>query len=365
MLAAAVSADQGGWLHTLSPFIWEIWPGAGLRWYGLAYALSFVWAWVFLRWAAGCGLSRIPRDRVGDALLWIILGVVLGGRLGYVLFYEPGLLWDVTGSAPYWGVLAINRGGMSSHGGMAGVVLGAWRISRGWRAEGQGEGRSGRVDGRCPMLHVLDVLALATPVGLLLGRLANFVNGELLGRIVAMPGRPAPWWAVRYPHEVTSGHDAPRTESQQAALEAVIAVYRQPGDSPSDAWERVLRALHRGDAGLAEALAPLISARAPSQLVQAACEGVVLAAVLWWVARVPRRPGVIGCWFVIAYGLMRMVTELVRLPDAHLEAAWVLGMTRGQWFSVAMVGVGVFFLAWIARRGGDRIGGLARARASA
>ena len=357
---ATATPGLGGWFHTLSPTIVEFGPGLAIRWYGVAYALSFVWGWLYLRWASKRGLSKIPATRVGDAIMAVILGVVLGGRLGYVCFYEPSLLWDVGPSVPFWGVLAIHRGGMASHGGLIGVVLAAWRISRGWK-DVTPEGVPVRV-GICPMLHVLDVLALGTPVGLMLGRLANFVNGELLGRIVAMPGQPAPWWSVRYPQEVGTAHNdaVVRTIDQQVALDQIIATYAQDGDSAGAAWERVLRGVHRGDEGLVEALRPLISARAPSQLVQALCEGVVLAAVLWWIARVPRRPGVVGCWFVIAYGVMRIGTEFVRLPDAHLQHARILGLTRGQWFSAAMILVGLGFLVWIRRRAAERLGGWAR-----
>jgi phosphatidylglycerol:prolipoprotein diacylglycerol transferase len=312
---------------------------------------------VFLRWAANRGVSLIPASRVGDAVVAIVLGVVAGGRLGYVFLYEPSLLWQFTPGAPWWGVLAIQNGGMSSHGGGIGVVVAAWRISRGWKEVD--EAGAVRINGRAPMLHVLDVLALGTPVGLLLGRLANFVNGELLGRIVAMPGERAPWWAVRYPQEVTSAHDPARTPAQQGALLDVIDAYRQGGEGDGAAWERVLRGVQRGDDGLVERLEPLISARAPSQLVQALCEGVILGLILWFIARKPRRPGIIGCWFVICYGVMRIGTELVRLPDAHLGVERIAGLTRGQWYSGAMVAVGVVFLFIIRGRNRPKIGGWA------
>lgn len=355
----------GGWFHTLSPFLWEFSPGMGLRWYGLAYALSFVWGWLFLRWAHRRGISRIPASRVGDAIVCIVLGVVLGGRLGYVLFYNPALFLDFSPAFPFWGVLAINRGGMASHGGIIGVVLAAWRISRGWKELDD----AGHVStlGKAPMLHVLDVLALATPVGLMLGRLANFINGELLGRIIAMPGDAAPWWTVRYPQEVATAHDneVVRSAQQESALRAIIDGYAQTGDSFSDAWDRVLRGIHRGDPGLVDSLRPLISARAPSQLVQAFCEGVALFTILWLIARTPHRPGIIGCWFVIAYGVMRIGTEFVRLPDADLAVQRILGLTRGQWFSAAMIAVGLGFMLWIHRQRRDKIGGWARTPTSA
>lgn len=361
----------GAWLHDLSPWIWRITPDFGVRWYGVSYLTGFVIAYFLFRWLAKRGATLVPADRVADAIILAILGVVVGGRLGYVLFYEPSLL-GFSGDFPYWGVLAINRGGMASHGGMIGVILAAWRISRGFKND------AGVLEGRCPPLHVMDVVALLAPFGLMLGRIANFVNGELLGLVVAKPGEPAPWWAVKYPQEVVQfardqlpQTDAQFSQLQQLGLSRLSPEERALATDPSlqqldpehfrafwqMGYERLLGSLQHGSPDAHRQLEPLISARAPSQLVQAACEGLALALVIWFVARKPRLPGVVGCWFLITYGVLRIATEFVRLPDAQLAVQRPLGLSRGQWLSSVMVAVGVFFLFWITRRGGTRLGG--------
>lgn len=346
------------WLHDIGPFVLRFTETVGIRWYGLAYALAFVAGYLQLRFLARRGLIMIPPHRCGDVILSVIVGVVVGGRMGYVLLYEPSLLWDFFPHAPWWGVLAINRGGMASHGGMVGVVLAAWRVSRGWKLP------DGTVEGRCPPLHVMDVLSFIAPAGLMFGRLANFINGELLGRIVARPGDPAPWWSVRFPQEVLSGHECLRTEAQERALDALVIGRALPREGWEQSYQRIVDAIQaRGAEGqrLGAELAPLLSARAPSQLLQAAAEGVVLGVVLGLIWAKPRTPGVIGAWCLVVYGLLRIATELVRLPDAQFEFQRALGLSRGQWFSVVMVVVGVFFLVRLRRSGAEKLGGWRRA----
>lgn len=301
----------------------------------------------------------MPAHRAGDVILTVIVGVVVGGRLGYVLFYERELLWDFSNRFPWWGVLAINRGGMASHGGIIGVILASWRLSRGFK------GDNGDIEGRCPPLHVMDVFALLSPIGLAFGRIANFVNGELLGRVVAAPGEPAPWWSVRYPQEVLSGHAPALGPEQTAALDALIDANGLPGEPWDQAYEGVLETLRAGGeegARVAAELAPLLAARHPSQLYQAAAEGLVLGLVLVAIWAKSRRPGVVGAWFLIAYGALRIATEFYRLPDAHLQLDRWLGLSRGQWLSVLMVVGGAAALASVLRRGGDPIGGWAQHR---
>ncbi len=338
-------------LHTLDPYVFEFAPGWGVRWYGLSYVAGFVVGWFLLRWLARRGLAMVPTDRVADAMLWIVGGVLVGGRLGYVLFYKPEYLWTFDAGFPWWAALAINRGGMASHGGMIGVILAAWRISRGWRDD------DGAVRGRCPPLHVMDLMALIAPAGLLFGRVANFINGELPGRVVAAPGEPAPWWSVKFPQEIVSRHESFRTPEQEAAVDAIVSRYMLPGDDFGSGFERMLRALRRGgeesDRLVAE-LTPLISARAPSQLLQALCEGVIVGAVMWTIGVAMgrlRSPGVVGAWFLVSYGVLRLATEFVRLPDADLAVQRVLGLSRGQWLSAAMVAAGVVVLVSVRLRG--------------
>lgn len=340
------------WMHDLSPVAFRLGP-LTVRWYGLSYLAGFAAAWVILRWLARRGTSRLAPERVADAVLAGVVGVVVGGRLGYVLFYRPSLAWTFTTDLPWWGVLAVHEGGMASHGGMIGAVIAAWFIARGRPA----------VDGshpeRVPMLHVLDLMCLVAPIGLFFGRIANFVNGELLGRIVAAPGEPAPWWAVRFPQELAE-RDAPDLTADQARrLNEAIEAVRQPGDTQGMGLDRLIAAVQRGVPGIRERVEPLLSARHPSQLYQAAAEGIVVGAVVWLVARRPRVPGVIGCWFLISYGVLRVLTEVWRLPDSHLAVQRPGGLSRGQWFSVVMVVIGAAALARLSRSTTPRLGGWA------
>lgn len=345
------------WLHSLSPYAVRISSDFGIRWYGLSYALGFALGWMLLRFLCKRHACRIPLERVGDAIVTVVVGVVVGGRLGYVLIYEPHLLSEFSNDAPWWGLLAINRGGMASHGGMIGVIIAAFYIARGFKNP------TGERIGKAPVLHVLDTMALIAPAGLGLGRIANFVNGELLGKIVADPGKPAPWWAVKFPQEVLSapmsqgGHRPELTADQQTALNAIVAPFKLASMPFGDAYERVLTRLQAGDSAIAKALDPLISARHPSQLYQAFAEGLVLFVVLWFIARKPRTPGVIGGWFLIGYGVMRIITELYRLPDAQLAVQRFYGLSRGQWLSVGMVAAGTVMLPIVLKRGGKKLGG--------
>jgi len=159
---------------------------------------------------------------------------------------------------------------------------------------------------------------------------------------------------------VLTEHDAQveRSDTQWDQLWEAVEPYAREGDrSIFDAYERALVALQSGSAELAEKLAPVLSARHPSQLYQAIAEGVVLGAVLWWVWRSPRLPGVASSAFLITYGALRIVTEIWRLPDGHLETPTLLGLSRGQWLSVLMVLAGLGMLAIVTRRGGPRLGG--------
>lgn len=359
------------WLHDLDPFVVRFVGDFGIRWYAISYLLGFTLAYVMLRAMAGRGLILLSRPFLLDAMLLIGVGVIVGARLGYVLLYQPSLLWTFDGSFPFWGLLKINKGGMASHGGMIGVLIAAWRVSRGFR------GDDGKTYGACPPLHVVDALVLVAPVGLLLGRLANFVNGELLGRVVAGAGQPAPWWAVRFPQEHLTGHDVALSDEARAALDQLALEHTLPSDPPSEffgaGYSRVIEKLQSGSAEIAERLEPLVSARHPSQLYQALAEGVVTLGVVWLVFRRPRAPGVVSAWFLIVYGLGRIATEFWRLPDDHfggtgffdLTSARPLGLSRGQWLSVLMFVAGVGLLVVLARRGGERLGGWASARSVA
>lgn len=348
------------WLHDLSPMALRISGGFGLRWYALSYLLGFILGGAVLHRLSKRGLWAVPADRVLDAVVLLGVAVIVGGRLGYVLLYQPSLLWTFEPGFPFWGVVMLNKGGMASHGGMIGVAFAAWRISKGFRDE------EGSLRGACPALHVLDGLVLVAPIGLFLGRIANFINGELLGKVVAKAGEASPDWAVRFPQEHLSGHASPLTDARQVDLGRLVMEHRLPADSErywfEDAYPRVLEKLQSGSAGasreIAERLEPLVSARHPSQLYQAFAEGLVVLVVVWFVARKPRVPGIVGAWFLISYGLGRIATEFWRLPDDHftgkglVNLAQPLGLSRGQWLSAGMVAFGVGLLVVLSKRGG-------------
>lgn len=333
------------YLHQINPVALDLF-GLKIRWYGLSYLTGFLLAGLILHSLGKKRRVLVPPAFAMDAIMILIFGVVVGGRLGYVLVYQQSLITDFSGAFPYWGVLAIHKGGMASHGGMLGVLAACWWISRGFRAE------DGRRVGAAPFLHACDLACLIALPGLMLGRLANFINGELLGRIAAMPGEPAPWWAVKFPTELGTKHAPTLTPEQGLKLTQLLKSV-QVGDEPEAASiDRLIAKIQSGSRELALQLEPLLAARHPSQLYQAACEGLVLAAILWTVWARPRKPGVLTAWFLLSYGVLRILVEQYwRLPD-DLATQYFLGLTRGQWLSVGMLGAGAALLSAAARRPG-------------
>lgn len=332
------------WLHNLDPIILRISGELAIRWYGVSYLAGFVLGWLLLRRLAKKGYTPLSTRDVDDLIMSVVVGVIVGGRLGYAVFYDPSLLYTFSKDVPFWELFRVTNGGMASHGGMIGVLIAGWVFRRRFRRE--------HPTIAMPMGHITDLLALAAPVGLGLGRIANFINGELLGKIVAMPGEPGPWWSVRYPQEVLSRHDPGMLMPLEARMSREEALRTLTGSAVetrgfSAAYERVLDQLHRHAGNIDEQLRPLVSARHPSQLYQALAEGLVLGVALWMVCRATKRPGIVSACFLVIYGVLRVVTEVWRLPDAQLAVQRVLGLSRGQWLSVVMVliGVGLFVYA--------------------
>ncbi|MBT0779683.1 MULTISPECIES: prolipoprotein diacylglyceryl transferase [Paracoccus] len=261
-----------------------------LRWYALAYLAGLLIGWRIIvalmrRPRLWGDAAPMPPERVEELLTWVIVGVVLGGRLGFVLFYEPGYYLANPGQIP-----VIWQGGMSFHGGFLGVVLASW-----WYCRRHG----------IPALRLADALSVATPIGLGLGRVANFINAELWGRPTDAP------WGVVFPGE---------------------AAQNCPGITGP-------------------------CARHPSQLYEAGLEGVLLAGLLLLLVRAGglRRPGQALGLFLTGYGLSRFVVEFFRQADAqfitpdnplgHVLGGAVWGVTMGQLLSLPMVLVGLAFLA--------------------
>jgi phosphatidylglycerol:prolipoprotein diacylglycerol transferase len=258
----------------LDPILVSVGPFA-IRWYALAYVAGILLAWLLARRIAGNrrawgGRSPIRALDVDDVIVWAALGIVLGGRIGYVLFYQPAYF-----AAHPIEILVLWRGGMSFHGGFLGTVLGLLLFAR---ARG------------IPMLSMLDLAAIVTPIGLFLGRIANFVNGELWGRPTDVP------WAFVFPHA---------------------------GPLP----------------------------RHPSQLYEAGLEGVVLFLVMLLALKrgALTRPGLIGGLFVAGYGLTRVAGEFYREPDAHIGFL-AGGLTMGMLLSLPMILAGGAAILYASRR---------------
>lgn len=289
-----------------------------VRWYGLAYLLGFVIAYLLLLRMSRDGFIPLDRDEVGDFVTAGVIGVILGGRLGYILFYDfPSF------AANPLRVFRIWEGGLSFHGGAAGVLVATWWYTR----------RHG-----LSFLNVGDAAALVTPFGLFTGRMANFINGELYGR-VASPDVP---WAMRFPTDPVALERLGVEGGMRSREEAISAAYE------SGVWDRI------------RAQVPL---RHPSQLYEAALEGVVLAAILWgvytWMQRRGRAlpPGTYGGIFLLGYGVFRSFVELFRQPDAQFRApgdpvGTVLGpLTMGQTLSAFMIVAGLLLLVRAVRMG--------------
>ena len=310
------------WLHNIDPYAIELWEGGPIRWYGLSYLLGFLIAYLLVRRVARVGASALTVQRVGDLIVALAIGIVVGGRLGYVFFYRPELLWTFSSDVPWWGVLAINDGGMASHGGMIGGVVAAL-----WFARRFGYDR----------LFILDLFAFGAPLGLFFGRIANFINGELIGR-------PAPeWlpWAVKFPQAIYAWPE--RAPEKWQHLMPLLQRWGHP--------TAIVEQVQQGNAQVIAVLEPMLIARHPSQLYAAVMEGLIVFAVLFWLWRKPRKPGLIAAAFAITYALMRIIDEFWRRPDLHLlddEYQWI-GVTRGQWLSLLLLAVGVWGV-WYARR---------------
>ncbi len=329
------------YLHQLNPFVVQLTDSIGLRWYGLAYILGFIVAWLMLKWLGKNKFSTIKPEQSGDFIFACVIGVLAGGRLGYGLFYEPSMFYTFSNEFPWWEVLAIHRGGMSSHGGMIGVlaVLIVW-------------GRKNKTS----ILNVMDTGVVCGIPGLFFGRLANFVNGELWGEKLPQEVQlDPPWWSVKYPSEITEVWLA-NPEKHEAALQSIepLRTVVAGGDS---FYYNVVSQMYAGNETVIDRVQPILTAWYPSQLFQALTDGPILLAALIIVWFKPRKPGIISGWFLVVYGLLRVITEMYRQPDAGVSA--ILGLSRGQLLSVAMIGSGIILAIACSKKKAEKIGGLA------
>lgn len=278
-------------LHDIDPIALGLGP-VRVHWYGIMYLLGFGIAWWLGRRRIRAGrLPGVNEEAFGDLLFYGILGVILGGRIGYVLFY----VFDEFLANPLM-LLKVWEGGMSFHGGLLGVVAAAWWWSRRQRLH---------------LMDTVDFVAPLVPPGLGLGRLGNYIGGELWGKFTG--GN----WGVVFPHSDLGPYTGLPMEQ--------------------------LRGLHASGA-----LDPF--ARHPSQLYQAALEGLVMFCVLWWYSRRPRPRYAVAGVFALLYGCFRFLVEFVRVPDAQLGYLAFGWLTMGQVLSLPLIILGLAWLAWSRRQ---------------
>jgi len=250
----------------IDPVAFSIGP-LSVRWYGLMYLLGFAAGWWLGLRRIRQGLAPVTRAQLDDLLFLVVLGVIVGGRLGYVLFYKPGHY-----AAHPLEIFAIWQGGMSFHGGLLGVMLAMIFAARRHHID---------------WLRLMDFIAPLIPPGIAAGRLGNFINAELPGRVTDLP------WGMVF-----------------------------PGAGPEP--------------------------RHPSQLYQFALEGVTLLIFLWWFSSEPRARGQVSAMFLLGYGVLRFIAEFGREPDAFIGYL-ALGLSLGQWLCLAMIAGGAALLAWSRR----------------
>ena len=294
------------YLHNLDPFIFRITGNVGPRWYGMAYVLAFVFAYLLLRVLSRRGYLDLSQSALADFVTWVALfGVMIGGRLGYVFLYRPEMLREPLSIFRVW------EGGMASHGGIIGIVVFTLIYSR---------------RHNLPWTNPGDNLCVVAPIGLFLGRCANFINGELYGRATNVS------WAVQFPKELLDVKNAAEADRALAACQQV--------DPSLRSVESIIDAV-RTNPKVAEVLHGIITPRHPSQIYEALCEGVALFLILWIVRTRFRTPnGVISGLFLVLYAVFRIIVENFREPDAPM-----IGMfTRGQFFSFFVIAVGLVFI---------------------
>ena len=266
------------WVDNLSPFVIRFSGNFGIRYYGLAYLLGFIAGLWLLHRYTSAGRSLVPAAKIADLVTALVIGVLVGGRLGYFFLYGG---WRNFPSDPLM-IFRVWEGGMASHGGMIGVALALTWFARA---------------NKIPLPHLCDLIASVAPAGLFFGRVANFINGELWGKPTRVP------WAVIFPQS------------------------EQPGTPVN-----------------------LMFPRHPSQLYEAALEGVLLFAYLQWrfwkSDAVRTRPGRLGGEFLVGYALVRIFCEIFREPDEGI--ALIFGLSRGTFYSLFMIAIGAVL---ILRRG--------------
>jgi phosphatidylglycerol:prolipoprotein diacylglycerol transferase len=311
------------WVHEISPQIIRFTDTVGLQWYGLAYVVGFYLCYLVMKKLGEIGLGEIKTHDLPDFITaTAVFGVVLGGRIGYMVLYD----WDRFIAAP-WMLVRIFEGGMASHGGIAGVALFllyyAHKHKLSWRGIG-------------------DSIVVGAPLGIMTGRIANFINGELFGRVTDSS------LGVKFPTEVL----------HEDFLKRYMADHGEPfplepglQHSPEilDYYSQVF--------GTREKFVEVLYPRHPSQLYEALGEGLLLSLLLLAI-RLKFRSlphGILTGIFFIAYAIARIALENLREPDSG--TAFIMGLTKGQFFSTFMIAVGLAFIVWavVAKKSGHSV----------
>ncbi len=329
------------YVHQLDPVIVQFTEDIKLRWYGLAYLAGFVAGYFLLKRLAERKLWVLPPEKTADFIAAAaLLGVFVGGRLGYILFYQiPRDGWQSIANDPLV-ILRVWEGGMASHGGILGLVIFTFFYARKHKVSWTGLG-----DGLC----------VVAPIGLMCGRIANFINGELYGRVANGVA-----WAVKFPGTFIDPK-APESNRLNEALAAAIqadpafakTVEMLPADGNPGAhylfyYDQLAVANRHSDA-VTKAIEPFLEPRHPSQLYEGLLEGAFLFSILWLVrVKFPNAPhGLLTGLFFGLYATFRIFAEQFREPDA----AWVVKdfLTQGQFLSLFMYLFSAAFLIFALR----------------
>ena len=332
------------YLHNLDPFaifFGDSFPIPGIRWYGLSYLCGFLVAFYYATKITKNGISTLKIEHASDYIMATAIGVFVGGRVGYVLFYKPSLLFEFSAEMPYWSLFAINNGGMASHGGMLGVLIATCYY--GYKHKHK-------------IAHLWDISCFVVPMGLFFGRLANFVNGELYGR----PCDKDMPFAVKFPQEMfdwTTSQNADQIVKLQNAFSHLPLEARNYPVTQS--IPTIIEKMNQGNQALIDIVEPLLVARHPSQLYEGILEGIILFAVMLIAWRTPKKPLFVSGIFAITYGLLRFVVEYFRTPDQHLLDAEfaAYNITRGQLLSVPLIIIGFIFLYLAKISKSEKMGG--------
>jgi len=332
------------YIHDLNPVIFPIYGEIKLRWYGFAYLMAFVFGYLLLRYLAKRKLWVLGEEKVGDFIAYAAMfGVFVGGRLGYVLFYYiPENGWSWLKEDPLL-PMKVTEGGMASHGGILGLVVFtlwyAWKNKVSWYGVGDG-------------------LCVVAPIGLFFGRMANFINGELYGRIdqSAKYGMKFPSTLRETRPESGRFHEAMDAAAKlDPVIAKKVAEVNDLGEKAitdsslniaywgkqNELFETVIERSRENDE-LLQALGGFLEHRYPSQVYEGVLEGLVLFAILWLMRfKYPKLAhGVLTGVFFIGYAVFRIVVENFREPDS----AMVGPLTKGQFLSIFMIFAGVVFI---------------------